>query len=129
MLDTCDACGQYRPDKTIDPSGPFAVCPECGHRNPFRQLPLFIVAGASGAGKTALCRRLTGRLETVVALDHDILWQAEFNQPANGYRHFYETWLRVAVNISQSGRPVLLFGAGAGVPGNIEPCVRRRYFS
>ena len=129
MIDICAQCGQYRPDKIIDPSGPFAVCPECGHSNPFRQLPLFIVAGASGAGKTTVCRCVTGTLRAVVALDMDILWRAEFNTPADGHRDFFETWLRVAANISQSGRPVLLFGAGAGVPGNIEPCIRRRYFS
>jgi len=129
VLDICAECGQYRPDKIIDPNGPVAVCPECGHRHPFRQLPLFIVAGASGAGKTTICRGVTGVLGAVVALDTDILWRPEFNPPANGYRDFYETWLRLAADISQSGRPVLLFGAGAGVPGNIEPCIRRRYFS
>jgi AAA domain len=129
MLEICANCGQNRPDKVIDPSGPFAVCPECDYRNPFRQLPLFIVAGASGAGKTTVCRRLTGTLEAVVALDMDVLWRAEFDTPANGYRDFFETWLRLAADIAQSGRPVLLFGAGAGVPGNIEPCIRRRYFS
>ena len=32
-------------------------------------------------------------------------------------------------NIAQWGRPVVLFGAGFGVPHNIEPCVERRYFS
>ncbi len=26
-------------------------------------------------------------------------------------------------------RPVVLFGAGLGVPENIEPCIERRYFS
>jgi hypothetical protein len=35
----------------------------------------------------------------------------------------------MAKNISQSGRPVVLFGAGLGVPENLEPCVERRYFS
>jgi len=129
MLDICANCGQYRPDKSIDPSGPLAICPECGHRQPFRSLPLFIVAGASGTGKTTICRRVTGTLPTVVALDDDILWRPEFDTPADGYRAFFETWLRLAATIAQSGRPVLLFGAGAGVPGNIEPCVWRRYFS
>lgn len=129
MLDICLNCGEFHPDQAIDPSGPFAICPECGYRNPFRQLPLFIVAGASGAGKTTVCRLVTQRSEAVVALDMDILWRTEFDTPADHYREFFETWLQVAANISQSGRPVVLFGAGAGVPSNIEPCVRRRYFS
>ena len=62
-------------------------------------------------------------------MDSDILWQPEFNTPETNYRDFFETWLRVCKNISQSGRPVVLFGAGAGVPENIENCVERRYFS
>jgi len=113
----------------IDPNGPLTVCPVCGHGEPFRQLPLFIVAGASGTGKTTVCRRVMRAATGVVALDDDILWRPEFDTPADGYRAFFETWLRLAVNIAQAGRPVALFGAGAGVPGNIEPCVHRRYFS
>jgi shikimate kinase len=129
MLNICANCGQYRPDKIIDPVGPVAICPECGYRHPFRQLPLFVVAGASGAGKSTVCRRLMQTQTLAVALDDDILWRAEFDTPANGYRDFFETWLRLAANISQAGRPVLLFGGGIGLPANLEPCVYRRYFS
>jgi hypothetical protein len=32
-------------------------------------------------------------------------------------------------NITQSGRPVVLFGAGFAVPENLENCIERRYFS
>jgi 2-phosphoglycerate kinase len=128
MFNVCHQCGLYRADKIIDPSGPYAVCPECGFKHPFRQLPLFIVSGASGAGKSSACNALLGKLEEVILLDSDILWRGEFNRPDH-YRDFFETWLRMAKNISQSGRPVVLFGAGVGVPENIEPCVERRYFS
>ena len=119
----------YRADKIIDPSGPYAICPECGYRHPFRQLPLLVVSGASGAGKTTVCQRLLGPVTQAVLLDSDILWRAEFNTPENNYREFFETWLRVCKNISQSGRPVVLFGAGMGVPDNLENCIERRYFS
>ncbi len=47
MFNVCYQCGQYRADKIIDPSGPAAICPECGHRHPFRKLPLLVVGGAS----------------------------------------------------------------------------------
>ena len=76
-----------------------------------------------------MCQALLGKLAGVVLLDSDILWRPEFNKRKDNYRDFFETWLRVAKNISQSGRPVVLFGAGMGVPDNIEPCVERRYFS
>jgi hypothetical protein len=119
----------YRAAKIIDPGGPYAVCPECGHKHRFLQLPLFIVSGASGAGKSTVCHHLLGQLSQVVLLDSDILWRPEFNTPETNYRDFFETWLRVCKNICQSGRPVVLFGAGVGVPENLEPCVERRYFS
>ena len=129
MFNVCHNCGLYRADKIIDPSGPYAICPECGYKHPFRQLPLLIVSGASGAGKTSVCQALLGKLDNLVLLDADILWRPEFNRPESNYRDFFETWLRLAKNISQSGKPVVLFGAGMGVPENIEPCVERRYFS
>lgn len=129
MMNVCFQCGMYHADKLIDPSGPFAVCPECGYKHPFRQLPLLVVSGASGSGKTTVCQSLLGQVIQAVLLDSDILWRSEFNAPDTKYREFFETWLRVCKNISQSGRPVVLFGAGVGAPENIEGCIERRYFS
>ena len=129
MMNVCFQCGMYHADKLIEPSGPFAICPECGYKHPFQQLPLLIVSGASGTGKTTVCQHLLGQVTQAVLLDSDILWRPEFNTPDTNYRDFFETWLRVCKNISQSGRPVVLFAAGVGVPGNIENRIERRYFS
>lgn len=129
MLNTCLRCGAYRVDKIIDPTGPFAVCPECGHKHLFRYLPLFLVSGASAVGMSTAGRMLAGQLEEVILMDSDILWRSEFDKPQTKYRDYFEIWLRVAKNIAQSGRPVVLFGAGMSVPENIEPCLERRYFS
>lgn len=128
MFNVCYACGEYHADKQIA-DGPVAICPACGYGHPFRRLPLLLVGGASGAGKSTVCQQLTGTLENVVLLDADILWQPAFNSPEDNYRAFFETWLRMAKNIGQSGRPVVIFGAGFAVPKNLEPCVERRYFS
>jgi hypothetical protein len=65
----------------------------------------------------------------VVLLDSDILWREALNAPENNYAEFFETWLRMCKNIAQSGRPVVLFGAGVGVPENLENCIERRYLS
>jgi broad-specificity NMP kinase len=129
MINMCLDCGEYRADKVIDQQGPYAICPACGYKNPFVQLPLLIVSGASGTGKSTVCRYLTGTITEAVLLDSDILWRDEFNQPETDYRSYFEMWLRVCKNISQSGRPVVLFGAGMGVPSNVESCIERRYFS
>jgi GTPase SAR1 family protein len=129
MMNVCYNCGEYRADKAIDPAGPHAICPVCGFKHEFRMLPLLMIGGASGVGKTTVCNRLIDILSDVVILETDILWQPEFNQPEDNYRAFFETWLRMSKNISQGGRPVALFGAGCVVPENVEPCVERRYFS
>jgi hypothetical protein len=129
VINVCERCGSYRADKRIEHSGPYAICPDCGYWHRFVCSPLLIVSGASGAGKTRVCGLLTGVVTRAVLLDVDILWRREFNDPVSNFRDFFETWLRVAKNIAQSRRPVVLFGAGFGVPANIEPCVERRYFS
>jgi hypothetical protein len=87
------------------------------------------VCGASGTGKTSLCSTFTIEHTPFIPLEGDILWCPAFNNPDDNYRDFNETWLRMAKNIGQSGYPVMLFSAGAGVPGNIYNCTERRYFA
>ncbi len=126
MLNCCYACGEYHADKIIDDVGerPVAVCPECGHEHPFVMSPLLIVTGASGAGKSTILQLLIGTVSEAVLLEGDILWFGD----DHAVDHF-EVLLRVCKNVSQAGRPVVLFGAGIGVPDNMESCVERRYFS
>jgi hypothetical protein len=93
------------------------------------QLPLLVVSGASGAGKSAVYGTLLGQMNEVVMLEGDLIWRPEFDTPETKYRDFFETWLKICRDISQSGRPVVMFNAGMGVPENIEPCEGRSYFS
>jgi 2-phosphoglycerate kinase len=127
MFNVCPNCGEYRPDKIIVPEGAYAVCPECNYRHKFIRLPLFVLTGASGVGKTTTCLALAATAQDFVVMESDILWRDEFNQPATDYLNYRETWLRVCKNISQAGKPVIL--CGAGVPAQFEQCVERRYFS
>ena len=127
MFNSCPACGEYSVEKTIDRHGPFAVCPACGHKQPFRQLPLLVITGPSGAGKTTLALELVPRLESVVAIETDIFWEQKYWSLETGFREFNEIWLRVAKNIAQAGRPVLAFRPC--IPEQIEACSERRYFA
>jgi len=127
MFNICPNCGDYRADKIIAPEGPYSICPRCHFQHKFLRLPLFILTGASGVGKSTVCLGLVTRMKDVVVLDSDILWRPEFNQPETNYRDYRETWLRVCKNISQAGRPVVL--CGVGEPTQFEECVERRYFS
>lgn len=149
MFNVCPNCGLYRVDKTVSEpeayvratgaesqedrhrrlSTALAACPQCGHLHRFLRLPLLLVGGASATGKSAILQALTGRLTAAVLLESDLLWMKEFEDPTDGYRRFFESWLRMAKNINQGGRPTVLFGAGLAVPANIEQCEERRYFS
>lgn len=127
MFDVCPGCGAYNPARDIDPASSEAVCPLCGHRQPFRRLPLFIITGASGAGKSALCLALAAQPDAFIALETDIFWNACFDQPEDDYRAFRELCLRAARDIGQGGRPVVL--CGSATPSQFESCIGFRYFS
>jgi shikimate kinase len=139
MFNVCPSCGLYSEDKTIEPQDgqigfALAICTHCGHGHPFRRLPTFVLTGASGAGKSAVCLALArAQLEgeawppDCVFLEQDILWRAEFARAEDEYRTFRNLWLRVAKNVGQGGRPVVL--CGSGVPRQYEACPERRYFT
>jgi predicted kinase len=127
MFNVCPGCGQYSDEKAIDPTGPFAICSQCKHAHRFTLLPLLVVTGASGSGKTTVALQLAQSLQECVCLESDILWREEFNKPQDEYRDYRNLWLRVAKNIAQAGRPVVLFGTAT--PGQFEQCTESRYFS
>ena len=129
MINVCSQCGLYRADKNVDAAKSIVICPECGHERPFYFSPLYLVGGASGTGKSAVVEPLLRLNPPAVVLEADILWRPEFDKPDEEYRDFFETWLRLAKNMAQNGRPPLLLGAGLVVREKIERCVEARYFS
>ena len=124
MFNVCGKCGMYTPEKEVHDD--IAVCPHCGGETKFKKLPLFILTGACGVGKTEVCRQLPVMTDRVVALEGDILWDSRWNTPENNFRPYKEMWLRLCKNISQAGKPCLL--CGCADPGQLEPCIERRYF-
>lgn len=109
MFHVCPQCGLYDEEREIRQQAgelALAVCPHCGYGHLFRRLPLFMLTGASGAGKTAVGLELVNaqlRAEAwvpeCVYLEQDILWRDEFVDPENEYRAFRTVWLRVAMNV------------------------------
>ncbi|MBO0797102.1 MAG: AAA family ATPase, partial [Ktedonobacteraceae bacterium] len=127
MFTVCPRCGEYSIEKIIDPTGPYAICPDCGYAHRFLRLPLFIISGASGAGKSTLCLELVSLLRECVVLESDILWGAVPATPDKNYHDYHNTWLHLCKNIAQSGRPVVL--CGTIQPDQLERSPQRRYFS
>lgn len=91
-------------------AGPVLACEKCGHTQPFRRLPLYVLTGPSGTGKSTVGRLLPARLPDMVVLEQDALWIDALRDPAGDYASFRQTWLRMVAMINQSGRPVVLCG-------------------
>jgi hypothetical protein len=128
MLDLCTYCGESQADPEVERVG-LLVCRSCGKRRTFRRLPLLLVGGPAGAGKSTVGAALLGTLTEVVIMDSDLLWRREFDTPGDHYHEYIRLWLRLCANMAQAGRPVALFGAGFAVPHNFDATPERAFFS
>lgn len=129
MLNVCTACGLSHVEPVAGEGG-VLVCSACGERRrELKKLPLLLVGGPAGAGKSTAGALLLGELSEAVLIESDLLWRKEFNTPEDGYNEYFRLWLRLAAHISQAGRPVALFGAGFAVPHNAEELPERALFS
>lgn len=125
MIEICSNCGNYEWDKEI--TGNKLRCPKCGEEWEIRRLPLFILTGCSGVGKTTTAIEIMRRKVDFVVLDADIFtgyvnWSDE--ESCNG-------WVEMITNISkdimQSGKPVLW--TMAGCLDRLPKAYNSRYFS
>ncbi len=121
----CPQCGEWSEPWDVPGERGVMNCPRCGYESPFLRLPLFVITGASGSGKTDLGQRLIPELrEECVVIDKDLLWRNEYNDHLG---EFNALWLRLARQIGQAGLPVVLYGTT--IPEQIEALGERRYFS
>lgn len=127
MHNFCRNCGKHRPDRIISENGKYMICPNCNEKLPLNLMPLFIITGASGVGKSTLSIDLASNSNDCIVMESDILWMDIFNTPEDNYRAYKELWLRMCKNISYGGKPVVLCGCTS--PEDYERCVERRYFS
>ena len=125
-LRICPACGD-RPDRPLA-TGAVLECVRCGHRWPFRRLPLFALTGPSGAGKSTVGPLLADRLAgEVLVLEQDVLWTGALRDDVPGHPAFRSAWLRMAAMLHRNGRPVVLCGTVA--PPEFEDLPERVFFS
>jgi hypothetical protein len=111
-------CG---PDATLERVGSARLrCPRCGDQQTVPALPLFVVTGASGTGKTTITGPLRHALPGCEVFDTDVILQTA----ALGWDTFGNTWLRLAHAIALNGRVTVL--CGSMMPGNLEALPARK---
>ena len=120
MAIVCAACRHWV-GVTVNQEAQSVRCGECGHEEPIRLLPLFIVTGTSGVGKTAVIAELRRLLPEWEVFDTDILWDSGGN-----YQRVKCNWLRIAYSIAQSGRPTIL--CGTILPSDLASCDHLPFF-
>ena len=109
----CMTCG---PEALLsrDPAGPLLRCTSCGAVTEVPALPLFVVTGASGAGKTTVAGPLRRRLPECVVFEGDPISQVA----ALGWDVFRDTWLHIAHEVALNGRSMVL--CTSLMPGALE---------
>ena len=119
MTIVCNGCGAYI-QPLVNAEAQSVRCPQCAHDEPMRILPLFIVTGASGVGKTAIVPELRRLLPDWDIFETDVMHAADWQQQRSN-------WLRVAHAIAQSGRHTIL--CGTMLTADIDQCDYRPFFS
>lgn len=114
----CMNCG---PDVAVERGdGAVLRCPRCGDEQQVPDLPLFVVTGASGTGKSTVTGPLRRELPECEVFDSDAL----LHVAALGWDAYRGTWLRLAHDIALNGRVTVL--AGSLLPGQLEPLPGRK---
>lgn len=91
-----------------DPLAGILRCPRCGGAQRVPALPLFVVTGASGAGKTTVTGPLRRLLPDCDVFDVDVL---PLQLAALGWDTWRNAWLRLAHGIALNGRVTVLCGS------------------
>ncbi len=125
MFNICPACGAYTPDKKVVHTKPKsrAICPDCGHAHSFLGLPILFLTGPSGVGKSTIGLMLQQSCPDVVVMESDLFWIAPLQNETTTRT---ELMLRVAKNIMQAGKPVLM--VGVALPQHFAQSIEKRYF-
>lgn len=125
MIEICSNCGNHEWDKEI--IGNKLRCPKCGAEWEFRKMPLLILTGCSGVGKTTTAIEIMRKMVDFVVLDADIFagfinWEDE-----ESCNDRVEIIANISKDIQQSGKPVLW--TMAGCLDRLPKAYNSRYFS
>lgn len=127
MIGICPKCGNYEWDKLISEDKNRITCPKCRHEWGFKAMPLFILTGCSGVGKTTTAQELQQRDINFIVMDSDYLFNLMPHETEEDYKNLSEQIMSLSRNIMQGGKPLLWTKAGA--LEYFEDAYNRRFFT
>ncbi len=127
MIGNCPNCGNYHWQKEISEDRKRIICIQCNHQWNFNSLPLFILTGCSGVGKTTTAQELLQRETNYIVMDADILYNIMPHETEEDLQNWVEHIMEFSLTIMQSGKPLLWTIAGA--LDKFEVTYHRRFFS
>jgi predicted kinase/ribosomal protein S27AE len=90
-----------------DPGAHRLRCPRCGSESWLPALPVFVVTGASGTGKSTITGPLRGLLPGCLVVETDVI----LHVAALGWDTWRNTWLQLAHAAALGGQPTVLTGS------------------
>lgn len=125
MIGTCPFCGNWQWDKEV--IGSKVRCPKCGGTWPFRKLPVYILTGCSGVGKTTTGQALQKMTDEYLVLDSDMFHSLLQPTTDEGHMQVVEQTLSLSKNTNQSGK--LTIWTKAGLIDKLPLAYHARFFS
>ena len=125
MIAICPKCGNHQWDKEVE--GNRISCPKCNHKWSFTKLPLFILTGCSGVGKTTTAQELQKITTDFVVLDADMFYNIMAHETDEDYYAQVEQIGSLSKNIMQCQKPVVW--AMAGNIDKLPKTYHSRFFS
>lgn len=126
MIGICPQCGDYKWNKQVS-EHKHITCPSCGHQWHFKSMPLFVLTGCSGVGKTTTAQELMQRDTGFIPMDADFFYNIMPHDTDEDLHNWVEHMLSLSKNIMQGGRPLLWTMAGA--LEHFENSYNRRFFT
>ena len=115
----CMSCGPGT-IMEADPRAHWLRCPRCGAGSWLPALPLFVVTGASGTGKSTITGPLRALLPGCLVAETDVI----LHVAALGWDTWRNTWLQLAHAVALGGQATVLTGSFA--PGQLERLPARK---
>ncbi len=121
----CPRCEAAPPHRDPNPEQGTAICTRCGTDNEIPSVPLFVITGGSGCGKSAVSLGLLRKHNSYLVVDADFL--CHDRDAFDSWDAFYNFTCIVGLTLARNRRPIVLVGGMH--PSQIENAKTSAYFS